>query len=101
MKLEYTAQASADFTEIAAYIAQESGYPETGEKFAEKLQSICERLATLPFNIGRRRDELKEDLYSYAFGNYLIFYTFDQEVITIITIREGHRNIEALFDGES
>ena len=92
-------QAEAELDEIWWYIARESGNPDTARRV---ILSIAERfnlLAEYP-EIGRRRDELRPGLRSFAAGNYVILYRIDGRDVLIVHVFHGRRNIEALL-GES
>lgn len=98
MNLIITPRAEADINGIAFYIARESGSGDKAYQFAEKLRDKCKHLASLPFAIGIKRNELLPGLYSYAYGNYLIFYECTEEVMRVISIIEGHRDVDAIFE---
>ena len=100
-KLRYLAQAKDDLIAIKRYIARESGSQSVALQYAEKLRQQCRKLAELPGQIGRHRPELRRDLYSIPFGNYVIFFRRVNDVLEIITIIEGHRDIDAIFDDPS
>lgn len=68
--------------------------------FIEQLVARCESLAALPGTLGRDRPELKADIRSLAFGNYVIFFRYFDDVLEVLTIIEGHRDIDALFRDE-
>ena len=68
--------------------------------FIEQLVARCESLAALPGTLGRERPELKADMRSLAFGNYVIFFRYFDDVLEVLTILEGHRDIDALFRDE-
>lgn len=50
--------------------------------------------------MGRPRDELAPGLRSSAFGNYLIFFRYVNDVFYVINILEGHRDVDAFFSGD-
>lgn len=35
-----------------------------------------------------------------ALGNYVIFFRYIDDVLEVITVLEGHRDIDAFFHGE-
>ena len=75
-----------------------SGDNEAALKFVRKLRLQCRRLAELPGQIGQSRPELRDDIRSFAFGNYVIFFRYEKQTLDIVSIVEGHRDIDALFD---
>ncbi|GJL56652.1 MAG: hypothetical protein NPIRA02_37840 [Nitrospirales bacterium] len=101
MKLRYLAQAKDDLMAIKRYIARESGSLSVALQYTEKLRQQCRKLAQLPRQIGRHRPELRTDLYSFPFGNYVIFFRCFEDILEIVTIIEGHRDIDTMFDDPS
>jgi toxin ParE1/3/4 len=96
-KLSYLEQAKADLLRIKRYIAKQSGSNELALRYTEKLRQQCRKLAELPGTMGRARPELMEGLRSFPYGNYVIFFRYSDSLIEIVSIIEGHRDIEALF----
>jgi plasmid stabilization system protein ParE len=47
--------------------------------------------------MGRPRPELGPDLRSIAFQGYIIFFRYEGEVLEIVNVLEGHRDIDAHF----
>lgn len=97
MKLLFTSRAEQDLAAIAEYIAAESGDVATAFSFIDRLIAKCEELAGHPFRMGTPRENLGSDIRSYAFGNYLILFRYQQEVMEVAMIIEGHRDLEALL----
>ena len=97
-QLRYLAQARDDLIHIKRYIARESGSQSTAVQFTEKIREQCRKLADLPGKMGRLRPELGENLRSYPYGNYVIFFMYNDDCLEIVTILEGHRDIEAVFE---
>ena len=91
MRLVYLAAAQRDLLSILEYIARESGSAAIGVAFTDRLQTQCARLASLPGTLGRARPELRPDLRSSAFGNYVIFFRYRGDVLEVVNILEGHR----------
>lgn len=86
-----------DIAAIYAQIEQASGSSLVAERFARRLNDQCRRLASLPGMLGRPRPELRPDMRSYAFGNYVIFFRHAGDLLEVVNILEGHRDIEAFF----
>ena len=97
-QLRYLAQARDDLIHIKRYIARESGSQSTAVQFTEKIREQCRKLADLPGKMGRLRPELGENLRSFPYGNYVIFFMYNDDCLEIVTIIEGHRDIEAVFE---
>ena len=97
-QLRYLAQARDDLIHIKRYIARESGSQSTAVQFTEKIREQCRKLADLHGEMGRLRPELGENLRSFPYGNYVIFFMYNDDCLEIVTILEGHRDIEAIFE---
>ena len=96
-KLRYLEQAKNDLIQIKRYIARESGSNEIALRYMEKLRQECRRLAALPATMGRARPELGEGMRSIPYGNYVILFRYNGPYLEIVSIIEGHRDIEELF----
>lgn len=91
-------KARRDIKNIREYIRNESQSKKIAEAFALRLLEKCKDIANQPFKAGRLRPELGEDLRSYVFDNYLIFFRYIDDSMEIIAFIEGHRDIEAIFN---
>ncbi len=100
-QLRYLAQAKDDLINIKRYLARESGSQSAAIQFTEKIREQCRKLADLPGKLGRLRPELRENLRSFPYGNYVIFFMYNDDCLEIVTIIEGHRDIEAIFDEQT
>ena len=86
---------SAKFTDTSASKAAVVRLPfDTLGGFAAK----CEELARAPIMMGRPRPELRSDLRSHPFEAYVIFFRYVGDVLEVVNVLEGHRDIEAFFD---
>jgi toxin ParE1/3/4 len=47
--------------------------------------------------IGRLRDDLRQNLHMFPFGNYLIFYIIVPDGIQVVRIIHGARDVPRLF----
>ena len=99
MELSYLDQAQEDLILIKRFIARESGSREIALRYTAKIREHCRKMAEQPAKVGRTRPELGEDLRSFPYGNYVIFFRYVGDNLEVITIIEGHRDIEALFEG--
>ncbi|QMW23515.1 type II toxin-antitoxin system RelE/ParE family toxin [Sandaracinobacteroides saxicola] len=100
-RLSYLRSAQRDIAIIQRFIARESGYPLTARAFVASLQDRCRKLAELPGTLGQARPELGPDIRSIVHKGYLIFFRYRQDVLQIINIIEGHRDVQALFGEEA
>jgi toxin ParE1/3/4 len=99
-RLRFSAAAKDDLDSIAEYIARESGSRRVAERFTRSLRDKCRQLARAPFQMGRARPELRADLRSHSYRNYLIFFRYIRDVIEIVNVLEAHRDISAFFGGD-
>lgn len=97
-RLLYTEQAKEDLLATQRYIARESGSSKVAYAFIKKLREKCKELASIKGVIGRNRCDIVAGLRSQAFGNYVIFFRYVDDVFQVVTIIEGHRDIETHFE---
>jgi plasmid stabilization system protein ParE len=96
-QLRYAAAARDDLVGIAVYIARESGHPGTARSFTQFLRQRCADLAASSFQLGRLRPELGADIRSFGVSHYVIFFRYVGDILEVINILEGHRDIDAFF----
>ena len=96
-KLRYLTQAKNDLIAIKRYIETRSGNKQMALEFTARLRAQCRKLADSPGQLGRHRPELKEGLRSFPYGNYVIFFQYDDTTLTIVSIIEHHRDVDALL----
>lgn len=89
-----TPEARADLFEIWSYI--EADNPAAARRVLERIANACDRLVDFPC-IGRNRDDLRSGLRSWVTDNYLVFYTITGEVVEIVRVLHGARDIEAIL----
>ena len=91
-------EAEADLDGIWFYVARESGSIEVASRVVENITERFWLLAQHPY-LGRRRDyDLRSGLRSFAADDYVIVYRIDeQEVLLILHVVHGSRDILALF----
>ena len=93
-RLRYTDRALADLDEIRAYIEDRSGSSDVALRFTRELRAKCRQLAASPFStVGRPRAELRADLRSVALKGYVIFFRQLGDVIQVVRVLEGHRDM--------
>jgi len=101
MRLILLDQAKQDLADIACYIANKSGNRYVGHDFVKKILNKCRDLAIYPYQMGIPRNELKEDLRSFPFGNYVIFFQYSDKILSIVTVIHGGRDMPQYFENES
>ena len=96
-RLVYLHSAQEDLTAIVTYLVQETRNPALARAFVLQLRQQCSKLAGLPGLLGRARPELRPDLRSFPFKTYVIFFRYAAERLEIISVLEGHRDVEQVF----
>ncbi len=66
-------------------------------RFTGKLRERCRKLAALQSKMGRERPELVENIRSFPYGDDMISFMYNGNRLDVVTITEGHRDIEALI----
>jgi toxin ParE1/3/4 len=97
-RLSYTTAARRDLLSIFDYIRTESSSAELARSFVDRLRQQCGKLASLPGTLGRARPEVRPDIRSFAFKGYVIFFRYRGEGLEIVSVLEGHRDIDAAFN---
>jgi toxin ParE1/3/4 len=88
-------EAEADLDAIWLYIANDS--PIHADRFLERLiKTLTTTLSTLPL-VGRKRDEFEIGLYSFPVEGYIAFYRVRKDVVEIVRIIHGARDLDAIF----
>jgi len=93
-KVLFTSPARIDISGIAAYIAEDS--IKAAEKFYDTVQAKCEELAQMP-KMGKLRKELHPSVRSFPFGSHVIFYIAQDDMIIVLRVLHGARDIPSLF----
>ena len=96
-RLVYLAAAANDLVKIFEHVRRQSGSDAVGRRFVGQLRQQCSKLASLPGTLGRARPELRPDIRSFAFHDYVIFFRYEGESLVIVDILEGHRDIGSYF----
>ncbi|WP_035052667.1 type II toxin-antitoxin system RelE/ParE family toxin [Andreprevotia chitinilytica] len=94
MRLVITPLAERDIEAIGDYIAQDS--PKRAASFVIELHSQCLKIASAP-HIYRLRHELGDDIRSCTYGKYVIFFQVASQVVHIVRVLHGARDIRIRF----
>ena len=94
MKILVSVQADQDLLEIFSYLAPLS--PSAAQAAAEAIDEKMRNLANFPF-IGPARPSLAAGMRSAVVGTHVIFYTVNNDHITVVRILDGRRDIDAEF----
>jgi len=100
--VEKLPQAIQDLSDIAVYLAEQSGCRDLAFRFLDAAESSFEDLAAMPeMGTARQYDApALADVRMWrvsGFDNYLIFYRWTENGIEIIRVLHSKRDIEALF----
>ncbi|HEY7301514.1 MAG TPA: type II toxin-antitoxin system RelE/ParE family toxin [Xanthobacteraceae bacterium] len=94
MKIFVSRTAAADLVQIYSYLAQRN--PNAAERLAHRIDRKFGELSRFPF-IGRERSSLGPGLRSTVIGTHVIFYTVQSDLITIVRVIDGRRDIDEEF----
>lgn len=87
--------ADKDLEDIFDYTVDEFGFDQA-EKDLLEIEEIFQNLIANP-QIGKKRDEIKQDLYSFPKDNHIIFYRILDNHIRIVRVLHGSRDIPKYF----
>jgi toxin ParE1/3/4 len=85
-----TDQAELDLGDIFAYIAGNNVHAAKG--VLRSIDQKCDLLAVNP-NLGRERSDLLENIRSFPYGNYIIFYRPTSDGILIVRVLHSARDV--------
>ena len=87
--------ADKDLEDIFDYTFDEFGFDQA-EKDLLEIEEIFQNLIINP-QIGKKRDEIKQGLYSFPKDNHIIFYRILDNHIRIVRVLHGSRDIPKYF----
>ena len=90
--------ASRDLDDIFDYFAEFS--VDAGERFVDDFNQKCRNLVSFP-NIGRVYTEVDTSLRGIPLSGYIIFYRVNENLIEIVRVVSGYRDLASLFRGSS
>lgn len=96
-RLRYSDAAKTNLGEIGVYLADQSGNRLVAVEFIERLRRKCAQLASLPGILGTARPELRPDIRSTPFGNYVIFFRYGDGLVEIVNVLGSHRDIDTCY----
>jgi toxin ParE1/3/4 len=94
MKIFISQTANADLLQIYSYLAPLN--PTAAERLTHRIDRKFDELSRFPF-IGRERSSLGPGLRSTVVGTHVIFYTVQSDLITIVRVIDGRRDIDEEF----
>lgn len=86
--------AARDLDEISTYYAVHN--IEVGEKLLDEFEARCKYLVSFP-NIGKSYRSIRSDLRGISCSGYIIFYRVSENIIEILRVVSGSRDLESLF----
>lgn len=94
MRLLRTPAAERDLIDIWTYIATDN--PDAADRF---LDAIADRIGQLRENprMGRLRPDIAADARFLPMGNYVVLYRLADDVIEIVRVVHGARDVTSLF----
>ena len=87
--------ADKDLEDIFDYTVDEFGF-EQAEKYLLEIEGVFQNLILNP-QLGKKRNEIKQDLYSLPKDNHIIFYRVLENHIRIVRVLHGSRDIPKYF----
>lgn len=96
-RVVYLRGARRELSAILVYLTRASGDAMIGRAFVQGLRSQCRHLASLPGQMGRPRPELAAGLRSFVHRGYVIFFRYIDDRFEVVTVLEGHRDIDGHF----
>ena len=94
IRLVFTPLAEQDLEAIADHIAADN--PVRALSFVRELRAQCQQITLNPPGY-RLRPEVGERIRSCAHGRYVIFFESNPDVVVIVRILHGARDIPAVF----
>jgi toxin ParE1/3/4 len=95
MKINISAPARADLRKIMLWIADENPY--RAKSFSRELQDAAESIGQFPESYAVVGTLDGFSVRRKVYGNYLIFYSIDAQVINVLRILHGAQDYADLF----
>jgi toxin ParE1/3/4 len=97
-RYEITTPANQDLESILRQIADTSGF-DRADQFLSRFTQKLRKIASFP-NLGKPRAEWGENYRSLFQDDYLIVYRVTDEVVEILRVVSGRRDLDTLFGDE-
>ena len=95
MRCVFTRAAEQDLEGIADFIATDN--PRRAFSFVADIKERCAKIAERP-NAAALARAFGENIRKVPFGNYIIFYTVEDESVVVLRILHGRRDLPKLFE---
>ena len=94
----WSSDARVDLSEIWDYYVAIAGR-HTADRMVRRIFAVCNLLEAHPF-AGRARDEVWPALRSMAASPYVVFYRVNDDVVEIVRVLDGRRDLDEIFAHE-
>lgn len=95
MIVVFTASAAAELEAIGDYIALDD--PDRALRFVAELREACERLAEFPARFPLVEGYRDVGIRRRSLGNYAIFYRVTGDVVVVLHVVHGARDVSAVL----
>lgn len=95
-RLVWSAPARQDLEEIYKFLWARAS-PTVVDGRLQDIERAARRLTEWPLT-GRRRQDLRPELRSWAVPPHVIFYQVGEATIEIVRVIDGRRDIDAIFN---
>jgi toxin ParE1/3/4 len=90
-----TPTANQELEDLLQYLATIASF-DTSDRFLKRLNQKLTKIAAFP-NLGKARPEWGESYRSLPIDNYVIVYRVTEEMVEILRIISGYRDMDDLF----
>ena len=93
--IDWSPDARADLSEIWNYYVTVAGR-HTADKIVREIGEMCRLLEDHPF-AGRTRDGVRPGVRSIAARPYVVFYRVNNDIVEIVRVLDGRRDLDEIF----
>lgn len=91
-----TIPANQDLEEILREIANRTGF-DNADRFLKQFNDKLKNIVAFP-NLGKLRKEWGENYRSLTLNSYLIVYRVNDELVEVLRVVNGYRDLDRLFE---
>jgi toxin ParE1/3/4 len=99
-RIRYARRAITDLNQIWEYIATHSG-PDRADYVLDEIRERVDELAVYPARGHRHQEIASPSLLVINVFAYLVVYRVEEQVVTIVRVIDGRRDLKKLFGGRS
>ena len=92
-----TLSASRDLNKITTYFASHN--IDKGEQLLATFNKKCKQLIKFP-KMGRSYEEIRPNLRGLPLNGYIVFYQITEDILEILRVVHGSRDLENLFESD-